>query len=118
MKTLIRLEEFAMLVLALYLFSLLNYPWWLFAVLFLTPDIGMLGYVVNTKTGAVTYNIFHHKGIAIALYLVGIFLNKPLFMFVGLLLFAHSSFDRIFGYGLKFSDNFKHTHLGLIGNKP
>ena len=23
--------------------------------------------------------------------------------------------DRIFGYGLKFGDNFHHTHLGWIG---
>jgi|GEM_PF-4046304 len=23
--------------------------------------------------------------------------------------------DRIFGYGLKFGDNFRHTHLGGIG---
>ncbi len=25
--------------------------------------------------------------------------------------------DRIFGYGLKFGDNFHHTHLGWIGGK-
>jgi hypothetical protein len=25
--------------------------------------------------------------------------------------------DRIFGYGLKYSDSFYHTHLGMIG-KP
>lgn len=25
--------------------------------------------------------------------------------------------DRIFGYGLKYSDDFKHTHLGMIGKK-
>ena len=24
--------------------------------------------------------------------------------------------DRIFGYGLKYSDRFQHTHLGEIGN--
>ena len=115
MKNLIRIEELGMLSLAVYLFSLLDYSLWLFAVLFLTPDIGMLGYLINTKAGAVTYNILHHKGLAIALYLAGISLNIPILMFVGLLLFAHSSFDRILGYGLKYSDNFKHTHLGWIG---
>ncbi len=115
MKNIIKLEELFMLILALYLFSLLNYSWWLFAALFLTPDIGMLGYLINTKTGAFTYNIFHHKGIAIIIYIIGIYLNIPILMFTGILLFAHSSFDRMLGYGLKYSDNFKSTHLGNLG---
>jgi hypothetical protein len=84
-------------------------------VLFLAPDIGMIGYLVNPKIGAITYNIFHHKGIAVVLYVLGIYLNIPPLQFAGILLFSHSSFDRIFGYGLKYSDNFKHTHLGMIG---
>lgn len=109
MKNLIRLEE------ALMLKTHLSYDWWLYWVLFLTPDIGMLGYVINTRVGAFTYNLFHHKGLAIALLLAGIYLvNEPL-QFIGLLLFGHSSFDRMLGYGLKYSDNFQHTHLGLIG---
>lgn len=33
------------------------------------------------------------------------------------ILFGHSAMDRIFGYGLKFNDNFKNTHLGWIGKK-
>jgi hypothetical protein len=115
MKNILKLEELAMFMLALYLFSFINYPWWLFAVLFLTPDIGILGYLVNTKFGAFAYNVFHHKGIAILFYIAGMILNIPVLMFTGLLLFAHSSFDRIFGYGLKYSDNFKNNHLGLIG---
>ncbi|MEO8514497.1 MAG: DUF4260 domain-containing protein [Ignavibacteria bacterium] len=114
MKNILKLEEFGMLILALYLFSLLDFSWWLFALLFLAPDIGMLGYLANAKIGAFTYNIFHHKGIAVLLYLTGIYLNSPVLMFTGLLLFAHSSFDRILGYGLKYSDNFKSTHLGNL----
>jgi hypothetical protein len=30
-------------------------------------------------------------------------------------LLGHSSFDRVLGYGLKYDDDFKHTHLGWIG---
>ncbi len=115
MKTILKIEEFFMFVLALYLFSLLEVKWWLFAALFLAPDLGLLGYLINSKTGAFLYNILHHKGIAIALYLVGILLSIPSLMFIGLLLFAHSSFDRILGFGLKYQDSFKHTHLGTIG---
>ena len=115
MKNILKLEELAMLSLVLYLFTLTEFSWWIFALFFFAPDLGMLGYLVNTKTGAFTYNILHHKGIAISLYLTGIFLSVPILMFTGIIMFAHSSFDRILGYGLKYSDNFKNTHLGVIG---
>ena len=36
-------------------------------------------------------------------------------MLGGLILFGHSSMDRILGYGLKYPDSFEHTHLGMIG---
>ena len=117
MKDLIRLEEACMLLLAVYLKSLLSYDWWLYWVLFLAPDVGMIGYVINTRVGAYTYNLLHHKGVAIVLYLVGIYMGNELFQFIGLLLFGHSSFDRLLGYGLKLQDHFKNTHLGWIGGK-
>ncbi|HAJ82706.1 MAG TPA: DUF4260 domain-containing protein, partial [Zunongwangia profunda] len=31
------------------------------------------------------------------------------------ILFGHSAMDRIFGYGLKYEDNFKNTHMGWFG---
>jgi hypothetical protein len=33
----------------------------------------------------------------------------------GIILFTHSSMDRVFGYGLKYPDSFNNTHLGPIG---
>ena len=35
-------------------------------------------------------------------------------MLAGIILFGHSSFDRILGYGLKYTDSFKNTHLGSL----
>ncbi len=61
MKTTLKIEELAQLILGIWLFSQLPYVWWIFLALILVPDIGILG------------------------------------------------------YGLKYSDNFKRTHLGLIG---
>ena len=72
----------------------------------------MLGYLVNTKTGAFTYNIFHHKGIAMTIAAIGLFTGNEKIIAIGILLFAHSSFDRILDYGLKYRDSFKSTHLG------
>lgn len=115
MKTILKAEELSMFVLSIILFSQLDYAWWWFLVLILFPDIGMLGYLVNTKLGALTYNILHHKGIALLLYFIGIYFEIELLKLTGIILFGHASMDRIFGYGLKFGDAFKHTHLGYIG---
>lgn len=115
MKNLLRLEEAAMFGLAVYLSSLLSFAGWVFWALLLAPDLSMMGYLVNTQTGALLYNFIHHKGLAIALYLAGHFLAIPELMLAGVVLLAHSSMDRIFGYGLKYADDFKNTHLGWIG---
>jgi hypothetical protein len=117
MKTLVKIEEAAMLVLAVYLSTDLHYPSWLYWALFLAPDIGMIGYAVNPTAGAASYNLLHHKGIAVAFYIIGLALPSEPMQLTGLLLFGHSSFDRMLGYGLKYVDNFKHTHLGWLG-KP
>jgi hypothetical protein len=117
MKNVLKIEEAAMLGLAIYLNSFLPFAGWVFWAWFLAPDLGMLGYLVNTKVGAITYNLVHHKGIAIACYLAGYFLMIHELTLAGVVLFGHSSFDRMVGYGLKFSDNFKNTHLGWIGGQ-
>lgn len=117
MKNILRIEELAMLGLAIYLNSFLPFEGWVFWAWFLTPDIGMLGYLVNTKVGAITYNLLHHKGVAMVCYLAGYFLIIHELTLAGVVLFGHSSFDRVVGYGLKYSDNFKHTHLGWIGGQ-
>lgn len=115
MKTTLKIEELAQVILGIFLFSKLEYAWWWFPVLLLTPDIGMIGYLFNTKIGAFTYNAFHHKAIAIILGLSGFYLNNSLLILIGVILFSHASFDRVFGYGLKYPDSFKNTHLGSIG---
>ena len=64
---------------------------------------------------AIAYNISHHKGLIALLILAGFMLKNELFVQVGLIFMAHSCFDRIMGYGLKYLDDFDHTHLGWIG---
>ena len=104
-----------MFLFGIYMFSLLPYAWWWFVVLLLTPDFSMLGYLLGNKWGAVFYNIFHHKGIALAIYIIGMYLSAPVLQLVGIILFSHAAMDRVFGYGLKYDKGFKFTHLGEIG---
>ena len=117
MKKVIALEEAAMLVLSVVLFNQLSFAWWWFLALILAPDLSMFGYAVNTRTGAIVYNFFHHKAVAIVIYIGGLFLKNEILQLAGLILFGHSSMDRMLGYGLKYQDSFQNTHLGMIGKK-
>ncbi|WPO80446.1 DUF4260 domain-containing protein [Flavobacterium sp. KACC 22761] len=115
MKTVLKLEEIALFVLGIFLFNLLNYEWWCFLALILTPDLSMIGYAFGNKVGAFLYNFFHHKAIAVLLYILGFYFKNELLQLAGIILFSHSAMDRIFGYGLKYEKGFKYTHLGEIG---
>lgn len=115
MKQSLKLEEFGQFTLSILLFSHLDYAWWIFPTLILLPDLSMIGYAFNTKVGAFTYNLFHHKLLAIGIFATGFWLGNSAVELTGIILFGHAAMDRIFGYGLKYPDDFKHTHLGWIG---
>ncbi|WP_265767760.1 DUF4260 domain-containing protein [Fodinibius salsisoli] len=115
MRTLLRLEEVGIFCFSIFLFSLTDFSWWWFPLLILLPDIGMIGYLLNPKIGASIYNLFHHMGIAVVIYLAGYFAAISLLELTGVILLGHAALDRIFGFGLKYPDSFKHTHLGRIG---
>ncbi len=90
-----------MLILSFYVSLLLGYEWRIFVLFFFTPDISMLGYLFGNKVGAVVYNVFHYKFLAIILGIVGFAYSENELAFVGAVLFGHSSFDRLFRCGLK-----------------
>ena len=115
MNILIRLEEASLFAISLFAFTFLPISWWWFAACILLPDIGMIGYLHNTKTGAYLYNLFHHKAVALLVLVAGYLSGNTWLLFTGLILFAHSSMDRMLGYGLKYEKGFKFTHLGEIG---
>ncbi|MDZ7849133.1 MAG: DUF4260 domain-containing protein [Owenweeksia sp.] len=117
MQSQIKIEELFMLLLSFWLFSKTGYSWWWFIGLFFAPDISFLAYLAGPKTGAFVYNLLHSKAVALALVGAGLFSGVSFSTMIGSIMFGHSSFDRIFGYGLKFPDSFHHTHLGFIGKK-
>ncbi len=117
MKNLLKLEELAMFAIAVYGLSQFHVEWWYYLLLLVGPDASMLGYLAGNKTGAISYNLFHHKGIAIGLFAIGFIQGNTQLQIAGILLFGHSSMDRVFGYGLKLNEGFKFTHLGMIGKK-
>lgn len=108
------MEGFAVLLLSIYFYSYFQFSWLLFFVLLFAPDISMLGYLVNNKTGAVIYNIVHTYSTSIAVTIVGLLLTSPVVLAIGLILSAHIGMDRMFGFGLKYPTGFKHTHLNRV----
>ena len=115
MKYLLKLEELFMFALTIFLFSKLDFAWWWYPVLLFTPDLRMFGYLFRPQGGAGSYNFIHHKALGIGVFVIGTILANQLLQLAGLILFGHSSLDRALGYGLKHSDSFQHTHLGMIG---
>lgn len=117
MKYFLRMEEALQFLATAYLSYQLPVPGWWYWAFFLAPDLSIIGYLINTRIGAAMYNFVHHKGVAVVCWLAGMYLNQVELQFTGLVLYGHSSFDRLCGYGLKYVDDFKHTHLGWMGKK-
>ncbi len=98
-------------------YASLGLSWLWFILLLFAPDLGAIGYLAGPRVGAVTYNVTHHKGLAILFYVLGVYTASVPLVVAGIIMFAHSSLDRALGFGLKYPDAFQHTHLGWIGKQ-
>ncbi|MGA7074252.1 DUF4260 domain-containing protein [Bradyrhizobium sp.] len=114
-RTLLRLEGLTLLAGMTLLYGLWGGPWWLYAVLFLAPDLSFLGYLAGPRVGAIVYNAAHSEIIPLAMILAGFGFAPPLLLSVAIIWLAHIGFDRALGYGLKYQAGFGFTHLGRIG---
>ena len=109
-RFLVRTENLAVMIVATIAYEWLDARWWLFAILFLVPDISMVGYLRGPRLGAAIYNAGHWYGLPIALITFG-FYTKSTIAAIGLIWVAHIGFDRALGFGLKYPDGFKASHL-------
>jgi hypothetical protein len=116
MKYILKLEALGLLILfTAFYFHLFPGAWVLYLALFFVPDVSFLLFVISKKLGAIAYNVFHHQGVLSLLFIIGFILQNDMIMKIGLIFLAHSTFDRVAGYGLKYFDSFDHTHLGWVG---
>lgn len=116
-KALLQLEGACIFGSTIWAYSRLNQSWWMFAGVLLLPDLGMVGYLANTRAGAAIYNSVHTETPPILMLCVGLAQDSKAVAGVALCWLAHIGMDRMFGYGLKYGTGFGHTHLGLIGRK-
>ncbi len=113
-KVLLHLEGLLVLGVACLGYGAWGDAWWKFAILFLAPDLAMLGYLFGPKVGAAAYNAAHTYVVVAALWLAGFLAHAPGVISLCLIWLAHIGFDRLLGYGLKYPSAFKDTHLGRV----
>ena len=115
MRTLLRLEGLTLFAGMIMLYAVWGGSWWVFAILFLAPDLSFAAYLAGPKTGAVVYNAAHSYMAPMALMVTGFGMASPLTLSIAMIWLAHIGIDRALGYGLKYSAGFTFTHLGRIG---
>ncbi|MBV1933876.1 MAG: DUF4260 domain-containing protein [Parvibaculaceae bacterium] len=113
-KWILRTEGLVVLGAACIFYARAEYSWTLFALIFLVPDLLMLGYLVNKQLGSITYNFSHNYILPAALLFYGQNISSETLTACSLIWIAHVGFDRLLGYGLKYKTAFKHTHLSSL----
>jgi len=114
----LRLEGLAVAVLSAVLYACSGASWWLFAVLWLVPDLSMAGYWAGPRWGARCYNAVHSYLLPVAWTISALLLHRTAWLPFGLIWFNHIGVDRLLGYGLKYPSGFGFTHLSRSGKKP
>ena len=116
-RTLLRLEGVVLFAGMTLLYALWDGSWWVYAILFLAPDLSFAAYLAGPKAGAIVYNAAHSYLLPVALMTAGLAMASPLVLSIAMIWLAHIGFDRALGYGLKYASGFGFTHMGRIG-KP
>lgn len=111
---LLRLEGLALFAAVGALYAYFGFSWWLFAALLLTPDLAALGYLINARVGSLAYNLLHTSTLPLLLGGLSLLFGLSFGVQLALIWLAHIGMDRSVGYGLKYADSFKHTHLSEI----
>ena len=114
---LLRLEGLAAAALSAVFYAQTGASWWLFAALWLAPDLSMLGYLGGSNLGSRVYNAIHSYTTPAALAVTALLLQKPALVPYALIWINHIGVDRLLGYGLKYPTGFQWTHLGKLGGR-
>src|SRR6266699_1692747 len=97
------------------LYAVWGGSWWIYAILFLVPDLSFAGYLAGPRAGAIVYNAAHSYMAPMTLMVTGFAIEAPLVLSIAMIWLAHIGIDRALGYGMKYVAGFGFTHLGRIG---
>jgi hypothetical protein len=113
-RTLLHAEGAVVFAVATLLYFHGDHPWWLYLVLALAPDLSMVAYAGGARLGALGYDAAHTYVVPVALAAVGVVGDVATLVAVALVWLAHIGIDRAVGYGLKYENGFKDTHLQRV----
>lgn len=99
-----RIEGGVVAAAAAILFVAAGFAWWWLLALFLVFDLSFIGYAINNRAGALTYNLVHNyaaPAILVAAYGILLAVGIPVLplAFVSGCWFFHVGADRALGYG-------------------
>lgn len=114
-RVLLRLEGACVLAASIIGYTRIDGSWGLFALLFLAPDLALVGYAAGPRIGALAYNMVHTYLAPAVLAGVVVFGVVPSLWWLCFIWSAHIGLDRALGLGLKFPHAFSATHLGHVG---
>lgn len=117
LRTMLRLEGLTLFAGMTLLYAVWGGSWWIYAILFLAPDLSFAAYLAGPKVGAIIYNAAHSYMVPVTLMTLGFALATPLTLSIAMIWMAHIGIDRTLGYGLKYFAGFGFTHLGRIGKE-
>jgi hypothetical protein len=107
----LRVDGLAVAAIAVLLYHELGASWWIFALGFLAPDLAFFAYLAGPRAGAAVYNAIHTYVGSVAAFGIGLAVESSPLMMAGLIWTAHIGLDRAAGFGLKYPDAFRRTHL-------
>jgi hypothetical protein len=114
----LRTEAVVVLAMSFVFYGRTGANWWLFAALFLVPDIATVFYLLSQEAGSTAYNTAHSYILPLLLVVLAITSERRVSVPFALIWIAHIAFDRMLGYGLKYPGSFRETHLGTVGKTP
>ncbi len=119
LRTMLRLEGLALFLGMTLLYWVWDGSWWVYAALFLAPDLSFAAYLFGPRFGAMLYNAAHTYMVPMALMTVGFATAEPLVLSIAMIWLAHIGFDRALGYGLKYPPGLASPISGGSGrNRP
>ena len=113
-KLLLHAEGLAIFATALIVYGRGGWSWWWFAGLLLAPDLAMVGYLANTRVGSILYNFAHTYTLPLLVTTLSFITDSAVGMQLGIIWLAHIGMDRTVGYGLKYPEAFRTTHLDRV----
>jgi hypothetical protein len=77
LRTLLRLEGLTLFAGMTLLYAVWGGSWWIYAILFLVPDLSFAAYLAGPRVGAIVYNVAHSYMAPMTLMTAGFALAAP-----------------------------------------